>query len=233
MVRVAGESFAGVASSFPDVRDGLLYRDDMTNMLLSTFNGGGGAAAVTNLEGEPDAPGIVRLSVSAVAESARIRIHDLSEAQFRPGGGALYIEARLRIATLSDGVNNFAVRAGFGDSANADHVDGIYFECDRNVHGDNAWRACCASNSLRAKSSTGVSPVAGTWTRLRAEVNAPGTQVNFFVDGVQVVGLGVNIPTAAGRGFGYIHHIVKTLGVAARTVDFDYVEVGQTFTTRR
>lgn len=230
-VRLGGQSFAGVGV-VPQVRKGLWHRDDFINTLLSSWSVNGGAATIVGIDSESGVPGIVRQSVSAVAENSRV----LGDATYMntllaAGHAKLYFEARGRITTLSDGTNDIAVRVGFGDTPNSDQADGIYFENNRNVHGNNQWRACCAANSVRTKTDTGVAPTAATWFRLRMEL--VGGVASFMIDGAPVASVSTNIPSGAGRTFTYLAATVKALGAAARTVDWDYIEIGATFSTER
>jgi hypothetical protein len=75
-------------------------------------------------------------------------------------------------------------------------------------------------------------PVGG-WDTLRIEVNAAGTSVAFFVDGVQVATHTANIPTGTARAFGAGWLLIKSLGTTARTVDADYLLVEHDLTTPR
>jgi hypothetical protein len=42
-----------------------------------------------------------------------------------------------------------------------------------------------------------------------------------------------NIPTGAGRELGFGYLLIKSVGTTARTVDFDYLNVENEFTTQR
>jgi hypothetical protein len=65
---------------------------------------------------------------------------------------------------------------------------------------------------------------------LRAEVNAAGNSVGFYINGTLVKTETNNIPTGA---LTYVSSIVKTNGTTARTAWVDFIRLRQKFTTPR
>jgi hypothetical protein len=65
------------------------------------------------------------------------------------------------------------------------------------------------------------------------EVNAAGTSAVFSINATSVTNT-TNIPSTAGREFGYGNFVLRSVGVAAANAgDTDYIDVSREFTTAR
>ena len=73
---------------------------------------------------------------------------------------------------------------------------------------------------------------AGQW-EFQLRLIDPDGKPTLPIEGLLVATHTANIPTGTSRvlGFGYL--LIKSVGTTARTVDFDYVDVHQTFTSAR
>ncbi len=206
-------------------------------MMWTITNAGGGTSAAGGGTIANNRPGQITHNVTGVATPDRTAMHAglANGGSILVGGGVITLETSVKHDTLSDAVDAFSHRCGLGDtSTGADQVDGIYFEGDRNVHGNNQWRGVVASNSVRTRLDLGVAPTAGTFTKLRFVVAADGSSVEFFVDDVSRGTITGGLPTGAGRQVGLLlAQVVKTVGTTLRTVRTDYFEVTQTFTAAR
>ncbi|MGI0076818.1 MAG: hypothetical protein ACREAU_05365, partial [Nitrosopumilaceae archaeon] len=149
------------------------------------------------------------------------------------GYGQHIQEWRIQVPTLSTAAEEFLSYVGFTDNyaIAGDVVDGIYFQYDRLTSAN--WRICTANNSTRTKTTTSTAVTAGTWIKLGIVVNAAGTSVEFFINGVSVGTTTTNIPTAAGRDTGMGCKIEKTAGTTSRTFLVDYFKNHTFFTTAR
>ncbi|RKS00408.1 hypothetical protein [Flavobacterium sp. 102] len=160
--------------------------------------------------------------------------------QIALGGGVWIYEIFLCVETLSDATERFNFRAGFGSSnfSNSE-VDAVMFLYDNGgvQNGTSAignWQVVTSSNSIRTVSDTGVAIVAGTWVKLRIEINAAATSVVFKIDGVSVATHTTNIPTfSAGRFLNVKQGIAKTAGTTNRNVFCDYIGYQNYLTTPR
>ena len=171
--------------------------------------------------GEANHPGVMELQISTIntAEAIHKRLD-----QFAGGNGELIFEIALKLTTLSSSSERYIVTVGFGDvTASGDQVDGAYFRYSDNLQSGN-WERCTANNSTRTQQSTGVA-VTTSWTRLRVVMNSAGTQVDFYIDGTSAGSITTNIPTGAGREFGVLFKLEKTVGNTARQMRVDYVYV--------
>jgi hypothetical protein len=195
--------------------------------LYPTVSGTGTAANVM-VTGETSHVGIVQIETGTQA-SGRAALQTALDCILL-GGGAAVFEADVRVPTLPVAAQAFAFRIGFGDSVSADHTDGVYFELT-SANAD--WRCKTASNSNRTDTGSGENAQANTWTRLRIEINAGGTEAKFYVDGTLKQTLTTNIPTGAGRETGIVASIIKSNGTTERTAHIDYIYARIEFTTAR
>lgn len=82
------------------------------------------------------------------------------------------------------------------------------------------WIATVVKASTATSYDTGVPVVAGQWYRLKAIINATGTQAAFYVDNLFIDELITPCPVV---GLRYVFKLEKTLGTTARTTSIDYI----------
>lgn len=143
----------------------------------------------------------------------------------KPGAGQIVFEAQVRFSALSGTISQF--RLGFDGSApNAAVGNGIWFD----IAGSNALTLKCANGGTTSSVSLGT-VTAGTWYTWKFVVNAAGTSIQAYVDGVATGTplTGANIPTQA-EPIG-IH--IRENGTPGTTFDIDWLHMLQTFTTAR
>jgi hypothetical protein len=150
------------------------------------------------------------------------------------GAGAISMGAKLNVSTLSDGTETFTVRCGgVGDANSADSTDGIYFRYTHTENGGD-WTCVTRANSVETATDSTIAVVAGTNYWLECVVNAAGTQVEFYINGVLRATHNTNVPTGTTRSFGLLPaSIVKSAGTTARSVEIDDYYFDLTFTTPR
>lgn len=150
------------------------------------------------------------------------------------GQGQARFQSKFAIHTLSDGTNTYTTRIGFIDSVTGESTDGCFFRYTDSVNGGK-WQAVCRSNNTETAVDTGVTPVVDTFQRFEVQVNAAGTSVSFFIEGVQVGGaVTTNIPTGASRVTGYGAMGLKSAGTTSTSAGYiDYMEVEVLFTSAR
>ena len=195
-----------------------------------TYSGTG--ASIADIASTALRPGIARLTTgTGTTGRACYYVGYNSVAPFLFGGGVYTIEADIYITTLSDGTDTYALRFGFGDSVTGAPTDGAYFKYDSTVSAN--WYMCTVSNTTLTATDTGVAAVAGAWIRLKVVVNAAGTSVGYFINGISVGTNTTNIPTGTGRETAAIYSIVKSAGTTARTTDIDWVWIHIDLSTSR
>jgi len=144
------------------------------------------------------------------------------------GGGQIQFEFLIHIPVLSNATNEYIQRWGFGDTSGANQANGVYFSYDRASSG-NFFRIVTANASTRTTTVTGTAVAAGTWYKLRAVINAAGTSVEYFINGISVGTIATNIPTLPISPF--MHSIRSAGGPSSFYIDYFYMQ--QTFTTPR
>jgi len=177
-------------------------------------------------------PGIQRLDTGTTISGYAVLHLNIYYYNFLFGAGVYTLETDIYISNLSTVTETYTLRFGFGDNISGDMVDGAYFEYTNTGSTPN-WYRCTASNSTRTKTDTGVAAAAGTWTRLKVVVNANGTSVEFFINGVSVNVNTTNIPTGEGRGTEAILSVIKSAGTTSRTIDIDWVWIHVDLATSR
>jgi len=213
------------------------YSDDFVSPAVtgklpwtSTVSGTGAANTVVTTNGTSNNPGIVQFSTGTTA-TGRAALALAPTSKFF-GGGVATFELLVYIPTLSDAAQEFILRLGFGDIvAGTDNVDGVYFEYNRLTSVN--WLMKTANNSTRTTTASSTAVVAGAWVKLKAVVNANGTNVDYYVNGALIGSVTTNIPITVARVCGPNLAIVKSAGTTARTMLVDYFGFQQVFTTPR
>jgi hypothetical protein len=95
------------------------------------------------------------------------------------------------------------------------------------------WRAVTINAGVRTITDTGIAVSATTFQKLRCEINALGTQVLFYINGVLVATHITNIPTGDSKKLGFSNYIAKTIGTTACIMYSDYILINQTLATPR
>lgn len=196
---------------------------------VSSGTGTNVLVATTDVDQE-NHPGVLRLETGTTATgNATIRTEP-NVLQF--GGGNWVFETLVWTDDLSTATEEFDIRAGLGDTSTGDHVDGCYFEYDRNNNTD--WNIVCAGNSTRTRSDSNVVVAAAAWIELR--ITYDGTNVRFYIDDTETAGspiTGANIPTGFAELTGVGVWMVKSAGTTERAMYVDYMGVEHYLTTAR
>jgi len=199
---------------------------------LSGTNEAGGATNefTTSAQGSP---GILRQTVTDTTTPDAATVNPISSivTSIIVGGNEVRFEGRCRTPTAQDGTDQWSDRWGIGDAtAAADATDGLYFESDRAVNGDNNVRLCSATGGSRTKTTMGIAPTANVWERWTLILNAAGTSMQGYLDDTATGSpVTATLPTSTASGVWWAQ-VVKTLGTTnARSVDRDYLETIQIF----
>jgi hypothetical protein len=182
------------------------------------------SGTIAKIPGEPNHPGILRISSSTTANSGGYVLTDTTA--FRIGGGEVF---EIIFQPRVSGNANTTIRMGFLDTTtSADATDGVYFELPANSLDI---VAKTANNSVRTTSTAIATLTVNTWYRLRIEINSNATQANFYVYNENGTLLGstsitTNIPTAAGRETGAGLVATNSGTTATLLAYFDFMAVG-------
>lgn len=149
------------------------------------------------------------------------------------GKGRLLYSANLKLVNLSNATNTYTIRIGLISSITGESVNGAFF---RYTHGTNSgkWQAVTRNNSSETATDTGITAATSAYTRFAIWANAAGTSIVFFIAGVKVATHTTNIPTAAGREFGYGVMCLRSAGALTfDAYDLDSIEVQALTSTSR
>jgi hypothetical protein len=214
----------------------MLYEESQSAVFVEDYDGtsltarmtsavSGAGAAITQTA-ESGAYGVAQLTTGTTTTG---RACSISASIVRLGDGSARYDSILRIPTLDDLVDTFIVIAGIGGTSTGEHANGCYFAYDRTI-GTN-WQCKTSSSSVRTTADSGVA-VTTSYVRLTVIVNAAGTSVAFYINGVLVATITTNIPTLAAT-FNISAGIFKSAGANARTVLCDRQSFKKDFATPR
>lgn len=148
---------------------------------------------------------------------------------FRLAGGERHFECLIQVDDLSTASQEFIMRFGFGDEVDGtEHDNGAWFEYDRLTNTN--WLIKTGNAATRTSTDSSVAVIIDTWIRLRAEVNAAGTSIEYFINGTSVGTITTNIPTVT---INESMSITKSTGISSRRFLVDYYEQEVIYTTPR
>lgn len=172
---------------------------------FAAVSAAGGTSALQGAATGNNYAGLVQIGTGTTNNATGVSAIDSfnSVGKMLIGGVPLTIEWRVRIPVLSTGTVTFTARVGLQDStATGDPTNGVYFAYTNGVN-TGQWQGITRSASTSTTVNSTVAIVANTWYRLRAEINAAGTNCDFYIDsgsGYVLIGSSVtNIPTIALR----------------------------------
>jgi hypothetical protein len=189
---------------------------------VQAVSAGAGATVFSPTAIQTDHPGIWGLRTGATAAGRVFVIGRVGS--FNIGvGGITRVGSWVRIpSTLSDAVQEYVLRSGLFSISLPNTIDfGVGFEYQFDQNGGR-WQGitdAAAESSL----DTGITVVVDTWYKLECEINAAGTEVDFFIDSVSVgtLSTAANIPSGTGFNNFYNTHIMKLAGTTARDFFID------------
>ena len=143
------------------------------------------------------------------------------------GNGSIELEYLINFDALADVTNDWVFRVGLGDTTNADHSNGVYFEYNRSTSTN--WLIKTANAGVRTSTTTSTAVVATSWIKLHISINAAANSVTFYVNGVSVGTITTNIPTLVTQ---LSIHQTRSAGTPTG-VEIDYMDFYQRFTSSR
>jgi len=199
------------------------------NELRVVPSGAGAGKILTTALDKSDHPGIIGIQTGGSGAQASTFIISTSTNSHHLGFGEVATETILRTGpNVSTAFERYILRAGLF-SINADPTGTIRFGVGfEYVHDENGgrWQGITAEPVGGAESSIdlgGVAITADTFYRLRTVVNAAGTEVEFYINGVLsgTATTAADIPTGITFNQFYNAHIYKTAGLANRILYID------------
>lgn len=194
----------------------------------STAGSGSAAALYSGALLTANHPGIVELQTGTTSNGRA----SLGAGEIRLPGGATNFDALININALSLLSDEYELEVGFGDAgpgSGNDNTEGIYFKYDRTTSVN--WLRCTANNSTATETASGTAVATG-WTNLSFVLNADGTSVEFFVNGVSIGTNNTNMVSGTALIKPYLR-LRKTNGNTSVLVYVDYVQYGTILGTPR
>ena len=226
-----GAWYVETAAKIRTLTKHLHWEEDFENNAIAdtgftnTANAGGGAGQgftfVTTGLGAGQA-GIGSLDLGT-GTTARSTIHRGGQSIFFVGFVHVY-ETYVYIPVLSTVADEYIFYTGFGDTnGSGDMNDGVYFKYDR-LNSVN-WQMCTANNGAgnRTATASAVAVAAAAWIKLRIEVNAAGTRVDYFINDANVGNVTTNIPTTVARVCAPLMKAEKSAGTTSTSVLVDWI----------
>jgi hypothetical protein len=180
--------------------------------------------------------GIQQLSTGTTTTGTCQMVSNAGLQPYRFDTASYIFEMVMKIPTLSDGTDTFAVGMGLADMDVGAPIPvqaalgGAYF---RYTHGTNSgkWQAVTASAGPGNTTATDTGITADTnWHRYTIRVAQSGS-VTFYIDGVLVATNSTNVPTTAPVNMHW--RINKTAGTTPRTMQIDGYSLYYTYGTAR
>lgn len=233
-----GGGGGGITSTGSEIADECFSHGSGASSYVGGFGQSvsGTGASLTNGTGEVNHPGVILMNLGTSNGTGRVAFFQIGSNALGIvlGGGEVTFMNIFKLDTLSDGTNTYTARSGLGDSVVGEYVDGVFFRYTNGVNGGR-WEAVCRSNNVETGSVLDTGVAADTnYHRFECVINAAGTSAEFFIDGVSVGTITTNIPTGAGREVAaHGLAVVKSLGAANRTFNFDAYRYTFEFTTPR
>lgn len=184
------------------------------------FLGSSGAASFSNIPSLSGHPGLGRNSVTNPGDSGVL--YSQTPNSIIVGGGTWSFKSLIKVPVLSSGVNRFRTRWGgtVENAATGLTNNEINFRQVDNVNGG-LIQAVCRSGGSEAGSAvnTGVALIADTFLSSEIQINAAGTSVSFFIAGVNVATIALNIPIT---NMAFLALQVDAILGAGGSADIDY-----------
>jgi len=147
------------------------------------------------------------------------------------GTNPIVYEVGFSVNTLADGTNDYEVFIGLGDTfdirAAVDQI-GLYYDRDTSAN----WIMRTNNDGTSTNTASSVAVATGD-KRLTVVINAAGTSVEYFLDGVSLGTVSTNIPTGTGDAMEVGAAIDKEAGTTARTMNVNFMSFTQYLATPR
>lgn len=187
----------------------------------------------------PNRPGQIRLSTGTDTSSG------FSAAMIDSGTdlgtfwiqGGEEIEFAIKVNNLADGTTDYDIRGGICDQPAFLCDNGVYIEYDRDASTN--WRIGAAKATVLSETSSSKAVATG-WTSFRIVANSTSS-IDYYAkhesDSTYTFlgNVSTNIPNTSANQSMAMVHITKDIGSAstARTIDFDYFAIRNSFTSAR
>lgn len=147
-------------------------------------------------------------------------------------GGEVIHESLIYLTALSSAASRFVIFTGMTNNSSYTLItNGVYIRYSDNINAG-VFEAVCNSGGVTTTLTSGTAAVINTWYKLTIVVNAAGTSVEFFLNGVSFGTIATNIPTTVKLASTVAMSNTAALA-AARNSYCDYIFWQKTLTTPR
>jgi hypothetical protein len=221
------------------------FTDFLTNATLDgaqSFASGGSLGLIVGAQipNRTNQQGVAFFQTNTAATNYINYCSSSGAAQLWFGGGAWNYEALININTFSTALERYRMIFGFGSViSNSSETNGVFITYDEGgtANGTTAsanWQCVTVDNSVRTLTTSTTAVTASAWNKLRIEINAAGTSVTFYVNGVSIATHTTNIPLASNSRYVLMKTgVAKTIGTATRGFYCDYIGYENILTTAR
>jgi hypothetical protein len=186
------------------------------------YIGAGGSGARNSQAGYPV---YLQISTGGTNSTGYSRLY-FSQPFLIFGDGTVTYSMWLRVNTLSTSGQRFLLEIGWCDNISGASTDRLVLALVDNVNSGN-FTIDSVVGGVSTSTSLATAPTAGAWHKYDLVVNAAGTSMEVFMDGVSI-GTTSGVPTAA---MALCVRLTKSVGTSARTVDVWGASYRNQFTT--
>jgi hypothetical protein len=208
-----------------------------TNVITTAIGSGATARSIATTN-RTNQQGIIQHSTGTTTTGAAGYVYGSS---LYIGSGSISLETYVTVETLSNATERFQTIFGYYFGSNYSNTqNAIFFSYDEagtmffefGAAATPNWKCYTRGASVTTRTNTSIAVVAGTWYKLRIDINAAGNSVTFYINNTLVATHTTNIPTSL-IAMPITSLIVKTVGTTARTMLTDYFMYDETFTNPR
>ena len=208
-----------------------------TNVITTAIGSGATARSIATTN-RTNQQGIIQHSTGTTTTGAVGYVYGSS---LYIGSGSISLETYVTVETLSNATERFQTIFGYYFGSNYSNTqNAIFFSYDEagtmffefGAAATPNWKCYTRGASVTTRTNTSIAVVAGTWYKLRIDINAAGNSVTFYINNTLVATHTTNIPTSL-IAMPITSLIVKTVGTTARTMLTDYFMYDETFTNPR
>lgn len=212
---------------FPVLSRGLAFYEDFMNQVNPFVSTTSGAGSISNPRAEKstiDHPGVWSLQTGTTTSGYASLISSNQDDNLAIGGGLTTFEAIVSLTTLGNVTDNYDYLAGIRSAPYTFDVspgDGIYFSYKYSVNGGN-WTFNGTKTGIGTVSrDTGIPVVADQFYRLTWILNAAGTSVQAYVDGVACGDAITTTIPATTKKMGLFYIVKKSAGTTNVVTNLD------------
>lgn len=208
---------------------------ELTWLIGSSSGGSNNFTSTAGLE-ESGHPGVIGNTLAGASTVVAITLSNFinTHRTIVLGGGAITLNFVFKLAILPAGGNLYTAFVGMSSTTQypsaVSVVNAVSFQYDSAINSGN-WQLITKNTSV--STTTNTSTAADTnWHNFQISINAAGTSVEFFIDGVSQGTHTTNIPTAAiNPNMGFSTSSVGGASINSMLIDLFYMK--QTLTTAR